>query len=230
MSARPQQLVLALPHREAFGAEDFLVSDSNAEAVALVDSWPDWPMPAAIIVGPSGSGKTHLAHVWQLKSRACIVPSAEIAVDRIPAIAAEPAVVVENIAALADQTALFHLLNLAREQRLPVLLTSRARPGELDFALPDLSSRLKALPLADIAAPDDSLLRAVMVKLFADRQIAVEPALIDYLVPRMERSMAAAAALVAEIDRQSLANKQGVTRSIAARALAVLNPDASHEE
>lgn len=230
MSAQPQQLVLALPHREAFGVEDFLVSSSNAEAVALVDSWPDWPMPAAMIVGPAGSGKTHLAHVWQLKSRATIVPATEVTVDRIPVLAAEPAVVVEDIAALADQTALFHLLNLAREQRLPVLLTSRARPGDLDIALPDLSSRLKALPLADIAAPDDSLLRAVMVKLFADRQIAVEPAIIDYLIRRMERSMAAAAALVAEIDRQSLASKQGVSRTIAARALATLHPDAAPEE
>lgn len=231
MAARTQQLVLALPHREALGAEDFLVSDSNAAAVALVDNWPDWPMPAAIIVGPAGSGKSHLAHVWQLKSNARIVAAADITVDQIPDYATHPAIVVEDVESLSDQTALFHLLNLVREQRLPVLLTSRHRPGDLNFSLPDLLSRLKALPLAHISAPDENVLRAVMIKLFSDRQIAVEPHVIDYLIVRMERSMASAVALVAEIDRQSLASKRSATRALAASALTALRSDhAGHDD
>lgn len=222
MIAQPKQLAFELPHRAALGLEDFLVSDSNAAAVALIDRWPDWPAGAAVIAGPAGSGKSHLANVWRLKSGAETVAARACTVARVPELAAFRALVVEDIAALEDQQALFHLLNLVREQRLAMLLTADAAPGGLAFTLPDLSSRLKALPFAAIAAPDDALLRVLLVKLFADRQIAVEPALIDYMLLRMERSMDAARRLVAEVDRQALMAKKAVTRPIAAAALAAV--------
>jgi chromosomal replication initiation ATPase DnaA len=126
---------------------------------------------------------------------------------------------IENVQELADEAALFHLLNLVREQRLQVLLTTDTAPGDLSVKLPDLRSRLKALPLASIAAPDDPLLRAVLVKLFADRQLSVEPHVIDYVLVRMERSMLGAERLVAEADRQALRLQRRVTRAVAAAAL-----------
>lgn len=222
MSIEAKQLAFELPHRAALGLEDFLVSDSNAAAVALIDRWPDWPVGAAVIAGPAGSGKSHLANVWRLKSGAEIVAARDCATAHVPALAGKGALVVEDIAALEDEQALFHLLNLVREERLAMLLTSDTAPGALTVALPDLRSRLKALPFAAIAAPDDALLRVLIVKLFADRQIAVEPPIIDYLLMRMERSMDDARRLVAEVDRQSLMAKRAVTRAIAAAALEAL--------
>lgn len=219
MTDASQQLVFELPHRQALGVEDFLVSHSNAEAVALVDRWPDWPAGAAIICGPVGSGKSHLANVWRLRSKAALVTAQEIALPRVPGLASRGALVVEDIALLKDEQALFHLLNLVREQRLAMLLTSNMAPGDLAVLLPDLRSRLKALPFAAIAAPDDDLLRAVLVKLFADRQLTVDPQVIAYLLPRMERSMQSAQRVVAETDRQALILKRGVTRAVAAAAL-----------
>jgi chromosomal replication initiation ATPase DnaA len=215
----PQQLVFELPHRQALGVEDFLVSDSNAEAVALVDRWPQWPVGAAIISGPPGSGKSHLANVWRLKSSANVVAARDVTMAGVPALSSGRALVVEDIAALEDEQALFHLLNLVREQRLAMLLTSDKAPGDLAHRLPDLRSRLKALPFAAIAAPDDALLRVVLVKLFADRQLAVDPQVIAYLLLRMERSMESARRVVAEVDRQALMLKRGVTRAVAAAAL-----------
>ncbi|NOT71841.1 MAG: hypothetical protein HOP09_11365 [Hyphomicrobium sp.] len=219
MSDSPQQLAFDLPHRPALGVEDFLVSHSNAAAVALVDRWPDWPVGAAVISGPAGSGKSHLANVWRLRSHAAIVRAADCTTASVPELASHGALVVEDIGDRDDEQALFHLLNLVREQRLAMLLTSNAAPGDLNVVLPDLRSRLKALPFAAIATPDEALLRVVLVKLFADRQLAVDPQIIAYLLLRMERSMEAARRIVAEVDRQALMLKRGVTRTVAAAAL-----------
>lgn len=201
------------------GLEDFLVSGSNEAAVDLVDRWPDWPVGAALLCGPAGSGKSHLANVWRLRSHAVVVTAADLAVESVPGLAAAGAVVVDDLPSLADEAALFHLLNLVREQRVSVLLTSAVAPGELPFRLPDLRSRLKALPFAAISAPDDALLRAVLVKLFNDRQLHVEPHIIDFVLVRMERSMSAAELLVREVDRQALVLQRRVTRAIAAQSL-----------
>ena len=219
MTGKPEQLVFELPHRPALGLEDYLVSGSNAAAVALVDRWPDWPAGAAIISGPPGCGKSHLANVWRMKSNADAVLASHIAISDVPDLASSGALIVEDIAETRDEPALFHLLNLVREQRLAMLLTSASAPGDLGLSLPDLRSRLKALPHALIAPPDDALLRAVLVKLFADRQLSVDPQIIAYLLVRMERSMEAASRLVAEVDRRSLALQRAVTRPVAAAAL-----------
>jgi chromosomal replication initiation ATPase DnaA len=222
MMVEPKQLAFELPHRQALGLEDFLVSDSNAAAVALIDRWPDWPAGAAVIAGPAGSGKSHLANVWRLKSGAAAIAARDCTTARVPELAAPGALLVEDIDALRDEPALFHLLNLVREQRLAMFLTSNAAPGSLTMTLPDLRSRLKALPFAAIDVPDDALLRALLVKLFADRQISVDPQVVAYLLRRMERSMDSARRLVAEVDRQALMAKRAVTRSIAAAALKAL--------
>lgn len=215
----PEQLVFELPHRAAMGFEDFLVSRSNDEAVALVDRWPDWPVGAAIICGPKGSGKTHLANVWRLRSHAAVVPASEIARADVPRLVEMGGLVIEELTSITDEAAIFHILNLVREQRLNVLLTTRIPPGELGVALPDLHSRLKALPVAAIAPPDDSLLRAVLVKLFADRQLSIDPRIVDFVLLRIERSMAAAALFVAEADRRALVAQRRLTRAIAQEAL-----------
>lgn len=219
MNDSARQLILELPHRPAFGLEDFLVSRSNEAAVALIDRWPGWPAGAAIIAGQAGSGKSHLANVWRWKSGAETVEAAAVDTRLVANITETKALVIENLSAVRDQAAVFHLLNLVREQRLALLLTSRVAPGELPLTLPDLTSRLKALPLVTIEPPDNALLRAVLVKLFADRQISIDPQVLSYLLLRIERSMEAARTVVAEIDRQALTYQKGVTRAIAALAL-----------
>jgi chromosomal replication initiation ATPase DnaA len=224
MTSSPRQLALELPHRPAFGLEDFLVSHSNEAAVALIDRWPDWPVGAAVLTGPAGSGKSHLANVWRARANAQIVSAAAITRDNLPDLISGGALVAEDLDKSAiDEQALFHVLNLVREQKIAVLLTAVRPPGELDVRLPDLRSRLRALPVAEIAPPDDALLRAVLVKLFADRQLAVDPAVIAYLLNRMERSMEAARHLVEETDKLALAMQRAVTKPVAAAALEALS-------
>lgn len=223
MTAPPRQLVFDLAHRQALGAEDFLVSSSNAAAVEMIDRWPQWPHPASLVAGPQGSGKSHLANVWRLRSGAGIVSAAELEDITVAGLADGAAIVIEDFdRGIADERALFHLLNRARESKLSVLLTSRRAPGELEFRIPDLRSRLRALPIVEVQPPDEVLLKAVLVKLFDDRQLYVEPQVIDYLNVRMERSMAAASRVVAAVDRLALATHRKVTRPLAAEALAGL--------
>lgn len=213
------QLTFDLAHRPALGAEDFLISQSNQAASDIVDRWPNWPHWSVVVVAPTGAGKTHLANVWRLRSGAAAFAASLLSEQDVAR--ANGALLVEDLhTGIADERVLFHLLNLAREHKLSMLLTSRLPPGELVVALPDLRSRLRALPLVAISPPDEALLKAVLVKQFADRQLAVEPHVISYIALHMEQSMEAAATIVAEIDRRALAAHRKVTRALAAEVLA----------
>jgi chromosomal replication initiation ATPase DnaA len=217
------QLVLDLSHHPALEAEDFLVSPSNQVAADFVDRWPHWPHPCAVVVAPARAGKTHLANVWRLRSGAAPLAAKRIGEADLASISG--ALLIEDLhAGIGDERVLFHLLNLARERRMSMLLTSRAPPGELSVKLPDLRSRLRALPLVAIEPPDEALLKAVLVKHFADRQLKVEPHVIGYIALHMEQSMEAAATVVAEIDAAALAFQRRVTRALASLVLARQQP------
>lgn len=215
-----RQLPLELPHVVSFRRDDFLESRANEAALAMVERWPDWPSYAAAIVGPHGSGKSHLASIWAEQAGARIVPAKLLAREDVPRALTTGALVVENLApGDYDEPALFHLFNLAKEDGASILFTS-AQPLENGMAaLPDLASRLRLVPSAKLDAPDDALIAAVLVKLFADRQIAVEQDLIAYLLPRMERSLGSARELVAKIDAAALAAGRPATRAFVAALL-----------
>jgi chromosomal replication initiation ATPase DnaA len=214
---RTAQLALDLPHVPALDADDFMLSDCNAEAMRLIASWPDWSARCALIAGPAGAGKSHLVNVWRERSGAQVLSAASIEEDMVDGLETGP-LAVEDVDRFArDERALFHLLNLSRERGFDILLTARSLPGAWPVALDDLRSRLRSLPFAEIGAPDDALLRAVLVKLFDDRQLSAPPAVIDYLLRRMERSVDAAADLVARMDKAALAERRRITPRFAAR-------------
>jgi DnaA regulatory inactivator Hda len=221
---RRRQLPLDLPHRPAMGAQDLLVAAPNAEAVAWLDRWPDWGAPALVLWGPPGCGKSHLVQMWRARSGAARVPAADLATADIGALATPgAAVAIDDAARLAGdpaaERALLHLFNALAEAGGTLLLTARAAPARWGLGLPDLDSRLRAAPAVAIGDPDDALLSAVLVKQMSDRQLEVGAEVVAYLVPRMERSFAAARRLVARIDRLSLAERRPVTRVLAGRAL-----------
>ena len=215
----PRQLALALPHAESFAREDFLAGASNAQALALIESWPGWPARVAALAGPESSGKSHLAAIWAEMAGARFLAARALGATYLPAALATGALVIEDASAATDERALFHLLNLAREHEAFVLVTARAAPATWAVALPDLASRLRAIPVVTLGAPDDALLRAVLVKLFADRQLDVPEDLIGYLVTRLERSFSAVRAAVETLDREALRLKRPVTRALAAEVL-----------
>lgn len=216
----PRQLAFDLPVRTALGRDAFFVAGPNAAGVALVDDWPNWSAGRAVLFGPKGSGKTHLAHIWAAESQATTVRATDLTPDRIADLADHPGIVVEDADRSGlDNTALFHLLNLAAADRRPVLLTGRAAPGDWPLTLPDLKSRVQGARAAGLGPPDDALLQAVILKLFDDRQVTVAPSLLAYVLGRMERSFHAAEALVAALDAEGLAQGRAVTRALAARVL-----------
>jgi chromosomal replication initiation ATPase DnaA len=217
MSAAPRQLVLALDHAESFAREDFLAGPPNAAGLALIERWPDWPAPAMALVGPEGAGKSHLAAIWAEASGARVLSAKLIGETDLPGALATGALVIEDLSPEAfDERALFHLLNLAREQSAFLLLTSRAPPAGFTLAIRDLASRLRALPVVTLAPPDDALLRALIVKLAADRQLALDEALVTFLVNRIERSYAAARAALTRMDEEAMRLHRPVTRALAA--------------
>jgi chromosomal replication initiation ATPase DnaA len=216
-----RQLAFDLPGTESRSRADFLVAPSNKLALGMLDGMADWPQGRLVLVGPEGSGKTHLAHVWAADAGAAVVPASALADIEIGRIAAG-AVAVDDADRLggdaAKEAALFHLLNYMGPER-PLLLTARTPPRDWGIALPDLFSRLQAAPVAVLQPPDDALLSAVLVKLFADRQIAVAGNLIPYLVSRMTRQIAAARQLVAALDARALAEARPITRALAGEVL-----------
>jgi chromosomal replication initiation ATPase DnaA len=219
MTRRSRQFAFDLPHRQAFAREDFLVAHSNAAAVALIDEWPAWPSHAALLLGPTGSGKSHLVEVWRQRAQAQRIVAAEISVEEAPQMLASNALAVEDVGPGLDERGMFHLLNLARQQAASVLLSSQTRVELWGVTLPDLLSRLRAIPVVEILPPDDDLLRGVLVKLFYDRQIAADEATVSFMLTRMPRSLGAACLLVAEIDRRAWEEKADITRPFVAKVL-----------
>ena len=217
----PRQLVLDLPARPALGRADFFVSPANEVALAQVESWPDWPAGRLAVTGPEGSGKTHLAHVWAARSGARILTD-PLALD-FATLPGDAALAIEDVDALggvrAVEEALFHLCNHLAAGGGTLLVSGREPPARWPLVLPDLASRLGVAAVARLEPPDDDLLAAVLVKLFSDRQLSVEPGLIRYLVSRMDRSFAAAERLVADLDRAGLALQRPITLRLAAEVL-----------
>jgi chromosomal replication initiation ATPase DnaA len=206
--------------------EDFLVGEANRAALAAIESWPGWPAPNVVLYGPSGSGKTHLVEIWRAASGADAIPASALPDADHDWLLASRAIAIEGIDEGIDEAALFHLLNLARERGANVLMTSRAHPLALSIGLADLASRLRAAQPVELLEPDDTLLRRVLLKLFADRQLSIDSPMIEFMAQRMERSLEAANLLVEHIDREALAAGRGVTRPLAGSVLERLFPDA----
>ena len=220
MIGAARQLPLDLPHEASFAREDFLSGPANAEALRAVEAWPDWPGRMLLLVGPPGSGKSHLGAIWARRAGAAVVEGAGLADARPADLARSPAILVENADRVgAGEANLFHLINLARESETGVLLTARRAPDGWGLGKADLHSRLRVAPLVGLGEPDDALARAVLFKLFSDRQLIVEPAVIAYIALRIERSLAAARSIVEALDREALARGKAVTRAMAALVL-----------
>lgn len=217
-----EQLGLDLPSKPALGREDFLVAPSNALAVALIDTWPDWQARKLVLTGPEGAGKTHLLHVWASRSEATIIEASQVAEADIPELANAP-VAVENVPQIGGdaetETALFHLHNLTLANGQSLMFTGDLPLAGWPLDLPDLKSRLQGATSAQLDPPDDTLLAAVLTKQFADLQITPQANLISYLVTRIDRSFAAARDIVHRLDKASLARKRPITRALASELL-----------
>jgi chromosomal replication initiation ATPase DnaA len=217
---QPRQLALALPHAESLTRDNFLEGPANAAGLALVDSWPDWPNRIMLLVGPEGSGKSHLAAIWAEEAGARSISAHALTAAAVPGALATGALVVDDLKSPdIDERALFHLMNLAREEAASVLITARSPPTALQIELRDLRSRLRAVPTVLLLAPDDQLFRALIVKFCADRQLTVDETVVSYLASRIERSYAAVRQAVELLDTEALRLGRPVTRALAADLL-----------
>ncbi|MCR6632941.1 MAG: DnaA/Hda family protein [Magnetospirillum sp.] len=223
------QLAFALGHRPALGRDDFLVAPCNAEAVAWLERWPDWPSHALALFGPPGSGKSHLLAAFASHhglGQVVSLLAGALTAERVPHLVAQASVVmVDDLDRLADETGLFHLWNLTKETGRWLVLAGRLAPARLKIRLPDLRSRLSATPAVGIGAPDDALLAAILIKLFADRQLRVGEDVVSYVLSRMDRSFAAVGAVVEALDAAALARRRSITVPLARAVLERLERD-----
>jgi chromosomal replication initiation ATPase DnaA len=218
-----EQLPFDFDHRPALSGDDFLVAPCNQEAVAWLDKWPDWPAPFLVIYGPPGCGKTHLSHVFLAQSGALQLTPAMINDAGLPNIlSSSDKFVADDGDDSFDEEALFHIYNDLASRGGHMLITASQSPSNWDFKLADLASRLRAAPAVGIGMPEDDLIKAMLVKLFSDRQVRVEIGVIDYVTKRMERSFDAVRQFVEAADNAALAAKKRITLPIAKQALDVI--------
>ncbi|MFK4487171.1 chromosomal replication initiation ATPase DnaA [Bradyrhizobium sp. USDA 336] len=216
----PRQLAFALPHAESLSRDNFLEGPANAAGLGLIDGWPEWPNRIMSLAGPEGSGKSHLAAIWAEEAGARSTTANALTATDVPGALATGALVVEDVkAGDFDERALFHLMNLAREDGAYVLFTGREAPAALPIELRDLRSRLRAVPAVTLMPPDDQLFRGLIVKFCADRQLNVDESVVGYLATRLERSSAAARRAVELLDSEALRLGRPVTRALAAELL-----------
>lgn len=214
----PRQLPLDLGHTPGAGRDDLIVTRSNSAAVGLIDRWPDWPTTVVVLAGPPGSGKSHLANAWREQAGAVELSSSAIKLEGFG-----PWLLDDADRPHLDETGLFHLINTARSSGTNLLLTARRFPSAWGTKLPDLASRLKAATTVELGEPDDLLLGGVIAKLFADRQVEVEAHVVQFLVRRIERSLATAIRVVERLDRTALERKARISRMLAAEAVTALD-------
>ena len=226
MNKRLEQLPLSLSHPTDFYSDDLVVTKSNKSAYELIERWPDWPMPVAVLVGPDGSGKTHFASVWADISKAQEIEPDQLD-QAITFIEKGIPVLVEDMDGVdLNEVVFFHLINSVKESHVinpktTLLITARKGPSNWNVKLDDLASRLRSVTLATLEQPDDELLNAVAFKLFSDRQITVDPSVVEFLVSRSERSLFALGKTVDQIDRLALQRKSKITKALVSEALAV---------
>lgn len=216
------QLPLDLAHGEGFSRDDLIVTPANARAVALVENWPDWPSQLVLLTGPAGAGKTHMAAIWREIAGAAALRPGALDAEAIALARRGPVLVDDADDGTRDENGLFHLLNTARANGHALLLTARRFPAAWGVELPDLLSRLKAASTVEIDEPDDTLLAGVITKLFADRQVEVEPRVVQYLVRRIERSLSSAMTVVERLDRAALSRKTRITKPLAAEIVSAM--------
>ena len=222
-----RQLPLDLGLEPRLGVDDFLVAPPNRPAWDMINRWPEWPSVLMILAGPPGSGKSHLGSIWAQKSNAQVLPLASLQLDQIPGLAAVKAVLLEDATPGAiPERQMFHLINALHETGGSLLITSRLDLGNWGIVTPDLLSRLRLAPALEIASPGDELVRAVLVKLFHDRQLKVEANVIEYIALRIERSLNAARQIVERLDREALSRGRAVTRPMAAGVLQQMDSEA----
>lgn len=221
------QLTLDLTREPALGRDDFLITDANAMAVVTLNRIESWPRRKMLLLGPDGSGKTHLATIWASENKTALIPARVLRTDGIDALVSEGgAVAIEDADRIdpgsGSEQAIFHLWNLCEARNCRILITAREPPCTWHLTLPDLRSRMSAMPVTRIDPPDEALLSAVLVKLFSDRQLNISSELIGWLVPRMDRDLGLARRLVAALDDTAMAEKRNITRDLARTVLAAL--------
>jgi chromosomal replication initiation ATPase DnaA len=220
MISPPRQLTFRWPHSPSFEREDFLPAPSNREALSAIELWPNWAGRMLTLVGPEGAGKSHLGTIWAGVSGAITLLGEALNEKSVEACGRARAVLFEDADRARQAEALFfHVVNMALQNDVWMLLTCRTPPDAWGLKTPDLLSRLRLAPVVRLAAPETELTEAVLFKLFSDRQLQVEPHVISYIALRIERSLGVAREVVAALDSEALTQGRRVTRAMASDAL-----------
>ncbi len=221
------QLTLKLAPDPSYEPENFFISQSNEQAFGMIELWPNWPDPLLILIGPAGAGKSHLGALWASRANARIATASSIPAADIDALASKGPLLIEDADAIGIAEAqLFHLVNLMRERDASLVLTAKTPPDCWNLQTADLLSRLRLAPSVAIGLPDDELMRAVLLKLLIERQLAVDTGVISYIALRLERSLDAARSFVDALDREALARQSRITKAIAGDVLRAMQSGA----
>lgn len=227
MSQSSSQIPFPFDAKRSFAREDFVPGTTNEAGLALVDGWPQWHTRVCALWGPKGCGKTHLAQIWRVQSDAVEISARALTSETVAGLAPGGACLLDDADLVEGGAGLFHLINFVNQTSGWLLMTGQEAPPRWATRVPDLHSRLTAVPGAALESPDEALLARVLLKLFADRQLKLPEALIGYLAPRLRRSFAEAERIVVLIDTLALQQKRNVSVEIGVQALRQLEAERS---
>ena len=200
--------------------ETLVVGEANRDAARLLTEWRAWPRGALALVGPRGSGKTHLALAWALEAGARHLSAAADAEEGAATFRESAGrIIIDNAHGARNEAMLWRVLDLSAAQGGAVLLVGASPPATWTVALPDLRSRLAALPVALLKEPDEALMAVVLRRICREQFIQLSDDAAQYLVRRLPRTFAAAQAWAAALDQELVRGAKPVSMAGARRAL-----------
>jgi len=214
------QLIFKFPFSKKYYEQDFFVSSNNFSAYKLVESWPNWPGKWLNIFGSKGSGKTHLAKILEKKIyKIKLIEAKNIKNELIKDLNNLDCLIIDNYDNNINEKLLYSILNQSKQLENYILINSVFPIKSTNFNLEDLKSRIRSFLFIGIDLPTDDLLEVIITKTLSEKQVNINPKLLNFIINNVERSYEKMFKFLKDVDELSLSTGKSININLIKKVL-----------